>query len=55
MLAPINTASSTSADATGTVCHYALVHFLPYAETGEFCNVGVVMFSPTARCSHWAG
>jgi Protein of unknown function (DUF3037) len=41
--------NATTADATVTVCHYALVHFLPYAETGEFCNVGVVMFSPSAR------
>jgi Protein of unknown function (DUF3037) len=41
--------NAPAADATTAVCHYALVHFLPFAETGEFCNVGVVMFSPSAR------
>ncbi|WP_250451160.1 DUF3037 domain-containing protein [Caballeronia sp. ATUFL_M2_KS44] len=30
-------------------CRYALVRFMPYAETGEFANVGVVLMSPTAR------
>ncbi len=28
---------------------YAIIRFLPYAETEEFANVGVVMFAPTAR------
>jgi Protein of unknown function (DUF3037) len=32
-----------------TACHYAIVRFMPFIETGEFGNVGVVMFSPTAR------
>lgn len=32
-----------------TACHYAIVRFMPFVETGEFCNVGVVLFSPTAR------
>jgi hypothetical protein len=32
-----------------TACHYALVRFMPFVETGEFGNVGVVLFSPTAR------
>lgn len=27
---------------------YAIVRFLPYAETEEFANVGVVLFAPTA-------
>lgn len=30
-------------------CHYAIVRFMPFVETGEFGNVGIVMFSPTAR------
>lgn len=30
-------------------CHYALVRFMPFIETGEFGNVGVVLFAPTAR------
>jgi Protein of unknown function (DUF3037) len=30
-------------------CRYALVRFMPYAETGEFANVGLVLMSPTAR------
>lgn len=30
-------------------CRYALVRFMPYAETGEFANVGVILMSPTAR------
>lgn len=25
-------------------CQYAIVHFLPYIETGEFANIGVVLF-----------
>lgn len=32
-----------------TACHYAIVRFMPFVETGEFANVGVVMFSPGAR------
>lgn len=32
-----------------TACHYAIVRFMPFVETGEFGNVGVVLFSPTAR------
>ena len=28
-------------------CRYAIVHFLPYTETGEFANVGVVVACPT--------
>lgn len=30
-------------------CHYAIVRFLPFVETGEFANVGVVLFAPKAR------
>ena len=26
-----------------TVCNYALLRFLPYPESGEFVNVGVIM------------
>ena len=28
------------------VCNYAAVRFLPYPETGEFVNVGVVVYCP---------
>ena len=28
-------------------CQYAIIRFLPYAETGEFANVGVVLACPT--------
>ena len=27
-------------------CQYAIVRFLPYAETGEFANVGIVLICP---------
>lgn len=30
-------------------CHYALLRFRPFVETGEFANVGVVLMAPTAR------
>lgn len=30
-------------------CHYAIVRFMPFVETGEFANVGVVLFAPNAR------
>lgn len=32
-----------------TICHYAIARFLPFAETGEFANVGIVLFAPQAR------
>jgi hypothetical protein len=32
-----------------TACHYAIVRFLPFVETGEFANVGVVLFAPGMR------
>jgi hypothetical protein len=32
-----------------TACHYAIVRFMPFIETGEFANVGVVMLAPDAR------
>ncbi len=32
-----------------TACHYAIVRFTPFVETGEFANVGIVLFSPSAR------
>ncbi len=32
-----------------TPCHYALLRFRPYAETGEFANVGIVMIAPEAQ------
>lgn len=30
-------------------CHYALLRFRPFVETGEFANVGIVMMAPEAR------
>lgn len=30
-------------------CQYVIVRFMPYVETGEFANVGVVMISPRHR------
>ena len=27
-------------------CHYAIIRFLPYPETQEFANVGVVLACP---------
>jgi hypothetical protein len=33
-------------------CHYAIVRFMPFVETEEFANVGVVVFAPVAR---WFG
>jgi len=30
-------------------CHYALLRFRPFVETGEFANVGVVLIAPEAR------
>ena len=30
-------------------CRYAIVQFLPYPETGEFANVGVVLLCPEAN------
>lgn len=33
-------------------CNYAVLRFLPYPETGEFVNVGVVAYCPEMR---WAG
>ena len=32
-----------------TACHYAIVRFMPFVETGEFANVGVVLFAPKVR------
>lgn len=34
---------------TKLACQYALLRFRPFAETGEFANVGVVMLAPEAR------
>jgi len=33
---------------TMLACNFAVVRFLPYRETGEFVNVGVVLFCPEA-------
>lgn len=34
---------------TKLACRYAIVQFLPYPETGEFANVGVVLLCPEAK------
>ena len=31
-----------------TACQYAIVRFMPYVETGEFANVGILMMAPAA-------
>ncbi|MEA3640663.1 MAG: DUF3037 domain-containing protein [Lamprobacter sp.] len=31
-----------------TPCQYAIVRFMPYVETGEFANVGILMMAPAA-------
>jgi Protein of unknown function (DUF3037) len=30
-------------------CRYTIVRFMPYTETGEFANVGIVLMSPSAK------
>lgn len=30
-------------------CQYAIVRFMPFVETGEFANVGIIMMSAKAR------
>ncbi|MGM0927683.1 MAG: DUF3037 domain-containing protein [Pseudomonadota bacterium] len=30
-------------------CQYVILRFMPYVETGEFANVGVVMIPPHSR------
>lgn len=30
-----------------TVCHFHVIRFMPFFETGEFANIGVVMYSPS--------
>ncbi|WP_072783204.1 DUF3037 domain-containing protein [Duganella sacchari] len=32
-----------------TACHYAVARFMPFIETEEFVNIGVVLFAPGAR------
>lgn len=34
---------------TKTACLYAIVRFMPYIETGEFANAGILMIAPSAR------
>src|ERR1035437_2101417 len=34
---------------TKTVCNYAVIRFLPYPETEEFVNVGVILACPETR------
>jgi hypothetical protein len=37
---------------TRLACQYAIVRFLPYAETGEFANVGVILVCPEKGYLH---
>lgn len=37
------------------VANYAVLRFLPYPETGEFANIGVVAYCPEMRWCGWAG
>lgn len=37
----------------GLVCNYAIARFLPYRETGEFVNVGVVVACPERGSIHF--
>jgi len=32
-----------------TACQYAIVRFMPFVETGEFANVGVLLYAPKGR------
>ncbi len=32
-----------------TICNYAVIRFLPYPETEEFVNVGVILACPETR------
>ena len=34
---------------TKIACHYAIVRFAPFVETGEFANVGILMMAPRQR------
>lgn len=34
---------------TRLACQYAIVRFMPYVETGEFANVGVLLWVPKTR------
>lgn len=38
---------------TQAVCNYALLQFLPYPETGEFANVGVLVMCPQPCLLHF--
>ena len=30
-------------------CNYSIIRFLPYTETGEFANVGIVLYIPASQ------
>lgn len=34
---------------TRVACQYAIVRFMPYVETGEFANVGILLWAPKKR------
>ncbi len=34
---------------TRIACQYAIVRFMPYIETGEFANVGILLWAPKTR------
>ncbi len=31
------------------ICKYSIIRFLPYPETGEFANIGIVLYVPTLQ------
>lgn len=35
-----------------TVCRYAIIRFLPFAETGEFANIGIIALDTTHGLIH---
>ena len=30
-------------------CNYSIIRFLPYTETGEFANIGIVLYIPASQ------
>jgi hypothetical protein len=31
------------------ICKYSIIRFLPYTETGEFANIGIVLYVPALQ------
>jgi len=32
-----------------TICQYSLIRFIPFAETEEFANIGIVVYLPETK------